>query len=182
VGAARNGSLSVERFIIDGYNLIFSDTSYASLAKDDLDGARARLVEDVAGYCRGEARGTVVFDGAGNPASDGTPHHIAGVMVMFSRAGETADSAIEGLARRARERGENTIVVTSDAATQWVVMGAEVTRMSSAEFVAALRSSTGEWKADVPDAARKGALQERIAPEVREALSRWAKGKGVKTQ
>lgn len=166
----------MERLIVDGYNLIFSDASYATLAADDLDGARARLVEDVAAYCRGEARGTIVFDGGGNPASDGTPHHIAGVLVMFSRAGETADSVIEGLASRARDRGERAVVVTSDAATQWVVMGGSVTRVSSAEFGAMLSAGAQDWASDVPPAGRRGALQERIAPEVRAALSRWAKG------
>ncbi len=165
----------VERLIIDGYNLIFSDTRYASLAKDDLDGARARLVEDVGSYCRGEARVTVVFDGGGNPASDGAPHHIAGVTVLFSRAGETADAVIEALAQRARERGERALVVTSDAETQWVVMGGGVTRVSSAEFIGRLRSGVRDWESDVPAAKRKGIVQDRIAPDVREALSRWAR-------
>lgn len=171
----------MERLIVDGYNLIFSDAAYASLAEDDLDSARARLVEDVASYCRGEARGTVVFDGGGNPASDGAPHHIAGVTVLFSRAGETADSVIEGLARRARDRGERAVVVTSDAETQWVVMGGGVTRVSSAEFGETLRSGAQEWESDVPVGGCKGALQERIAPDVRDALSRWARGGRVHT-
>jgi len=179
VGAARRGLLIVERLIVDGYNLIFTDPAYASLAEDDLDSARARLVEDVASYCRGEARGTVVFDGAGNPASDGTPHHIAGVLVMFSRTGESADSVIEGLARRARERGERAVVVTSDAATQWVVMGGGISRVSSAEFAAMLRSGEREWASDLPAVGRRGSLQERIAPDVRDALSRWARDKAV---
>lgn len=179
MGTARHGRLIVERLIVDGYNLIFSDAHYASLARDDLDTARAQLVEDVAAYCRGEARGTVVFDGGGNPASDGTPHHIAGVTILFSRAGETADSVIEALAARARDRDERTVVVTSDADTQWTVMGRGVTRMSSSEFCDALRSEAREWTSDVPAGGRKGVLQERIAPDVRDALSRWARAGGA---
>jgi predicted RNA-binding protein with PIN domain len=169
----------VERLIVDGYNLIFSDAEYARAAVGDLDGARARLVEDVAAYCRGEARGTVVFDGGGNPESDGSMHHIAGVAVVFSRAGETADSVIESLARRTRERGESAIVVTSDAATQFAVMGGGITRRSSVEFGAVLRAGVRDWRSDAPVEGRKGALQERIAPDVRDALSRWARGGSV---
>jgi predicted RNA-binding protein with PIN domain len=167
----------VERLIVDGYNLVFSDTEYARLAADDLDSARARLVEDVASYCRGEAKGTVVFDGGGNAGSDGAVHHIAGVTVVFSRAGETADSVIEALARRARDRSERAVVVTSDAETQWVVMGGGVTRLSSTEFGRILHAGARSWASDLPVSGRRGALQERIAPDMRDALSRWAKGK-----
>ncbi len=166
----------MRRLIVDGYNVLHADETYRRLADDDLDGARARLVEDVAAYCTGELRGTVVFDGGGNPSSDGSPHHVAGVTVLFSRGGESADSVIEGLALRSRERGERLIIVTSDAATQWTVMRGEVSRMSSAEFVRAVRETSSDWTGHNPTGARKGALQDRIDTSVRDVLSRWARG------
>lgn len=166
----------MRRLIVDGYNVIHADALYRGLAQDDLDSARARLVEDVAAYCEGDLRGTVVFDGGDNPGSDGTPHHVAGVTVLFSRGGESADSVIESLASRSRERGEAATVVTSDAATQWTIMGGEVARMSSAEFVRAVRDTGREWAEHSPSGPRKGTVQERIDPEVRDVLSRWARG------
>ncbi len=168
------------RLIVDGYNVMHADAAYRDLADDDLDSARARLVEDVAAYCEGELRGTVVFDGGDNPGSDGAPHHVAGVTVLFSRGGESADSVIESLARRSRERGERVTIVTSDAATQWTVMGGEVVRMSSAEFVRAVRDTGRDWAEHNPEGARKGTLQERIDPAVRSVLSGWARGAGDK--
>ncbi|TDB38498.1 MAG: RNA-binding protein [Actinobacteria bacterium] len=166
----------MRRLVVDGYNVLHADERYRRLAADDLDAARALLVEDVAAYCVGELRGTVVFDGGDNPGADGSPHHIAGVAVLFSRGGVSADSVIEGLAARARERGDRVTIVTSDAATQWTVMGGEVSRMSSAEFVRAIRETGAEWTGHAPVGLRKGALQDRIDASVKAVLSRWARG------
>jgi hypothetical protein len=165
----------MERLIVDGYNLLHADPMWVRLAKDDLDGARARLVERVAAYCAGAARGTVVFDGGGNPRSDGHPHHVAGVSVIFSPAGSSADTIIESLAVRSRERGEEVTVVTSDAQTQWAVLGAGVLRMSSAEFLRALDAEHADREGRGSTSSLRTQLADRIDPAVREALARWAR-------
>lgn len=165
----------MKRIIVDGYNVLHADPTFSRLARDDLDGARARLVERVAGYCAGEARGTVVFDGGGNPSSDGHPHHVAGVSVIFSPSGESADSIIESLAARGRERGEAVTVVTSDAQLQWAVLGAGVVRMSSGEFLSALDLEHAERSKHRSTASRRSQLADRVDPAVRETLARWAR-------
>ncbi|MDI6901234.1 MAG: NYN domain-containing protein [Anaerosomatales bacterium] len=164
------------RYIVDGYNVVHVSDRYRSLADSDLDAARARLVEDVASFCPGEGRCVIVFDGAGNPSSDGTPHHVAGVTVIFSAAGESADTVIEALAARGRDRGEQVIVVTSDAATQWTVMRAGVARMSAREFSERLAEHGGEWREHAPTGSLRGHLEERIDADVRRRLARWARG------
>jgi predicted RNA-binding protein with PIN domain len=163
--------------IIDGYNVIHTDDRYSSLAARDLDAARARLVADVS--CWSTASGSdvvVVFDGGGNPASDGMPHRIAGIEVRFSPAGVTADAVIEGLARSAREAGQEAVVVTSDAATQWVAMGKGVTRMSSSEFSGEMRGGSAEWREHTPSGSVRSRIDDRIDPAVRAALAEWARG------
>lgn len=167
----------MSRFIIDGYNVIGSSDPYRSLAARDIDTARARLVEDLTALTAPDRHITVVFDGAGNPSSDGTPHHVAGVAVFFSRTGESADTLIEALAARSRERAEETFVVTSDAQTQWTVMGGPVTRMSSAEFVREMIADTAERREHLSPEGRRGRLEERIDPSVRAILARWARGR-----
>jgi predicted RNA-binding protein with PIN domain len=162
--------------IIDGYNVIHHDPRYRSLAEHDLDAARTRLVEDVASFAVGESRAVVVFDGEANPNSDGAPHRIAGVTVIFSASGESADSVVEALARRGRERGERVTVVTSDAATQWTVFAGEVSRMSSAEFSRRLEETGRDWEEHAPTGSVRGVLEDRIDDEVRQTLSRWARG------
>lgn len=165
------------RVIIDGYNVIHTDDSYAALADRDLDAARARLVSEVSAWAVTDGvSATVVFDGGGNPASDGVPHELAGIEVRFSQAGIDADSVIERLARTAREAGQEAVVVTSDAATQWVVMGDRVTRMSSAQFVREMRPGSREWLEHAPAGSPRSRIDDRIDPLVRDQLARWARG------
>ncbi len=163
--------------IVDGYNVIRQTPPYKAIAEDDLDTARLALISDVAAFAHGEYRTTVVFDGHLNERSDGRPHCIAGVTVIFSRYGIDADSVIESLSRAAREAGDEAIVVTSDAQTQWTVLGGTVARMSSAEFAGEIRAEDAEWREHAPAGNSKGRLEDRIDSGVREQLYRWARGK-----
>lgn len=167
----------MRRLIVDGYNLLHHVPEYVRLADEDIDLARARLVEDVGSFATGRYRATVVFDGGGNPASTGEPHHVAGVAVLFSKAGQDADAAIERLARRARERGEQAVVATSDAQTQFAVAAEGVTRMSSAELAREMRDAEAERPRGTVTGQRRTMLEDRVDPEVRERLFRWARGR-----
>lgn len=163
--------------IVDGYNVIRQTPPYKAVAETDLDAARLALISDVSAFAHGEYQATVVFDGHNNPGSDGQPHHIAGVTVIFSRYCCEADTVIESLSRAAREAGEKVVVVTSDAQMQWTVLGGGVARMSSAEFAGEIRSEDAQWRDHAPAGSSKGRLADRIGPDVRERLSRWARGK-----
>ena len=169
----------MERLIVDGYNVIFSDAVVLARSRTTTSTALARGLSRTSPHTvAGEARGTVVFDGAGNPASDGSPHHVAGVTVMFSRRRGDADTVIEGLAARARDRGERAVVVTSDAAH---AMGGDG-RQRDADVVgrvwrpASLRSQTNGSLSYLP-VRRKGALRSASHRRSAAALSRWAKGR-----
>lgn len=162
--------------IVDGYNVIRCTPPYRELAEDDLAAAREALVSDVAAYAQGEWDATVVFDGGGNPQSDGLAHHLLGITVVFSRHGISADTVVEGLARAARVRGSHVDVVTSDAQTQWTVMGDRVARRSAKEFSAELRMGEAEWREQNPAGSSTSRLEDRIDPDVRDVLERWARG------
>lgn len=162
--------------IVDGYNVIGADARLQSLARRDVDAARARLVTLVATYAIGRHRAVIVFDGGADPRSTGAPHGVAGVTVIFSAAGEDADTVIEALAMRARERGEEARVVTSDAATQWTVMGSGISRVPSRVFAADLDESDDEWREHTPSGSQRTTIGDRVPDDVRELLSRWARG------
>jgi predicted RNA-binding protein with PIN domain len=162
--------------IVDGYNVLSADPAYRALADRDIDSARARLVDAVAGVSAGRYRATVVFDGGGNPTSDGKPRHVAGLAIIFSAAGQDADAVIEALVRRARERGEEVVVATSDAQTQWAVLGPGVRRMSSRELLSDLEANREEWGAHSASGRTGGTVEERVDPSTRDALFRWARG------
>jgi predicted RNA-binding protein with PIN domain len=167
----------VRTLIVDGYNVIRQTPPYKQIAENDLDTARLALVSDVAAFSHGEFRTTVVFDGHLNERSDGRPHTVAGVTVVFSRYGCDADTVIESLSRTAREAGDEIVVVTSDAQTQWTVLGGSVARMSSSEFAGEIRSEEAEWREHAPAGSSKGRLEDRIDSGVRDQLARSALGK-----
>ena len=162
--------------VVDGYNVIAASKRYRRLAESDLESARAALVGDVVIFALGTYRAVVVFDGAGNPESDGHPHHVPGAIVVFSAHGVDADTVIETLVHRHRQKAEEVVVVTSDAQTQWTVLGPGVSRMSASEFVAELESESDAWEAFSPAGSTRQTLDSRIDPQVRAALSRWARG------
>jgi predicted RNA-binding protein with PIN domain len=171
------GETAVRTLIIDGYNVILQTLPYKRIAEGDLDAARLALISDVAAFSHGDFRATIVFDGCNNPGSNGVPHEIGGVTVVFSRYGRDADSVIEAMSRTARAAGDVVVVVTSDAQTQWTVLGGSVTRMSSAEFASEVRAEDAEWRGHAPAGSSKGRLEDRIDRSVRERLSRWARGR-----
>ena len=162
--------------IVDGYNVIRQTPPYSVIADNDLDAARMALISDVAAFAHGEWTATVVFDGHANERSDGASHRVAGITVIFSRFGMDADALIEGLARESRVRGDETVVVTSDAETQWTVLGGSVGRMSSAEFAGELRQGSREWTEHAPAGSVKGYLEDRLPADIRSRLERWARG------
>lgn len=169
--------------LVDGYNVLRSGGAYAHLMEgmpdhthDAFNLARQTLVTDVATFAGREYEATVVFDGGGNPQSTGEPRGVAGIKVIFSPAGVSADSVIEELARAAVERGGEVLVVTSDAATQWTVLRGKVTRMSAAGFVDEMRGIHREVSEAADAQVSKRTLASRLAPATREILERMARG------
>jgi uncharacterized protein len=163
--------------IVDGYNVIRSTPPYREIAENDLDAARFALISDVAAYADREWRATIVFDGGNNPQSDGLPHEVVGITVVFSKYGTEADTVIESLSRKARERGGRVEVVTSDAQLQWSVLGGTVIRRSASEFADELRSGEAEWREHNPLGSSRSRIEDVLDEDTRRALERWARGK-----
>jgi hypothetical protein len=100
--------------IIDGYNLVRQSQELSRLDRVDMARGREALIEKLAAYRRLKPhRITLVFDGAGAPALSPARDWVKGISVVFSRAGETADTVI---ARMARQERATAMVVTSDLA------------------------------------------------------------------
>jgi len=171
--------------IVDGYNVLRSSGLYEELyataaeadyAQDTFNAAREALIGDVAVFAHRRYEATVVFDGAGNPSSTGKRVDIAGVGVIFSASNMTADATIEELARSASSSGRDVLVITSDAATQWTVLGKRITRMSAAGFADEIRSLKKATVHEVDAVIIKNTLGERLDKQTRERLARWARG------
>jgi len=108
--------------IVDGYNVLnawgmIRDRINLEAARMDL----AHLLADFAGY-----RGVdifLVFD-AYQLDTQGTESQIGGLTLMFTKAGETADSRIEGMIKPMRMQYRHVTVVTADYALQLFALGA----------------------------------------------------------
>lgn len=167
--------------IVDGYNVLRSGSRYRHLrdaspnpdyADDAFNRAREALINDTVAYAGRDFDAIIVFDGGQNALSTGQVERVAGVRIMFSSAGTSADKVIEKLAWEARERGVETLVVTSDATIQNTVFGGGVDRMSANGFSFAVETSEHEYEMDnSPKAAVKNTLADRLDPATRAKLA-----------
>lgn len=98
--------------IIDGYNFIRQSLSPRLLNTRDLQQEREALIALLAAYKRRRPHAvTVVFDGTRAPSDLARKDIVQGIEVLFSAAGQTADTVIKQLAIREREKA---LVVSSD--------------------------------------------------------------------
>lgn len=176
--------------LVDGYNVIRAGCRYAHLtssapdhSQDAFNAAREALLSDVLCFAGREYAATVVFDGAGNPGSEGLRQCYGTIEYLFSPHGVTADTIIEEQSNKAAKEGKEVLVVTSDANLQWTVVGGHVVRMSAAGFceeVEVLRKSleelaaSGSLEAHAPTI--KNTLAERIDPQIAAELERYVRG------
>jgi predicted RNA-binding protein with PIN domain len=98
--------------LIDGYNVIRNNDMYRLLEERNSEAARHMLVQHLINKYRvSEERVTVVFDGDG--AYEQVSHHTH-IKVIYSHAGEKADSVIMRLAAEARGEGRAVSMYSND--------------------------------------------------------------------
>ncbi len=124
-----------ETLIVDGYNVIFAWDELKTLAADDLDLARSRLLEYLVNY-RGYTHNDVVliFDAYRVSGGKGARSEEGGVRIAYTKEGESADMYIEALSREIG-RNEQVRVVTSDSLIRLSALRSGVLRCESREFI-----------------------------------------------
>lgn len=99
------------KIIIDGYNFI-RQTDLRRFENVSLENGRKELIRRLAIYKRAKAHKiTVVFDGVMGGSFSEERDRSAGIGIVYSRTGQTADDVIK---RMARDSSEKITVVTSD--------------------------------------------------------------------
>ena len=171
-----------ELLVVDGYNVIYKSERYLARMDETADGdpfeqARDLLVADVAAYAKGRYEPVIVFDAAGNVSPERPDLSKAGVRMVFSPAGESADTVIERLVTEARLAPQAVTVVTSDRTIRATVGGVPVTRVSSDVLVADVNQLTVEYeRANAERQTQHMRLEDRIDPAAREKLWRMLRG------
>lgn len=118
--------------IIDGYNVIRQSQELQRLDARELEAGRAALLVRLAAYrqrCRHKI--TVVFDGwLGGDLKEGRDRY-QGLLIIYSRRGEKADTVIKRLVEQERQRA---VVVSSDREIQTWAQEAGAAWITSGQF------------------------------------------------
>lgn len=125
-----------EYLLVDGYNIIFGWEELNKIAKDNLELARAKLINILCNY-QGFRRCDLilVFDAYRVKGSHREIEKEHGITVVYTKEAETADMFIE---KTAHELGKDhrVRVATSDNVEQIIIMGNGAIRVSATEFLA----------------------------------------------
>jgi len=174
--------------IIDGYNLIRQSETLRRFERQSLEAGRQALLQQVSLYRQQKGhRSTVGFDGweSGSPFEE--RDRQGGIAVIYSRRGEKADEVIK---RMVLQKGEETVVVTSDRDIAGFVIRKGATALSSLEFEAVISrtASAATTSADAgsppekeeedprkPGDTRKKGPAHRLSRREKTALTRFKK-------
>lgn len=123
-----------ELYLIDAYNVIYSDNEFKKLASEDLALARMRLLDLVANFSAYKHfKAIVVFDAYKVKGRAVSKHKYDNIEIVFTKENETADAYIEG---HLNEYAKNyrVSVVTSDYLEQIVTFSKGARRLVSHTF------------------------------------------------
>lgn len=123
--------LPKEYLLVDGYNIIFSWEELNEMAKENLDGARYKLMDILCNY-QGFKKCIVilVFDAYKVKGGVGGIQDYHNIHVVFTKEAETADQYIEKVTHEIGRKYHVT-VATSDALEQLIIMGHGAFRLSA---------------------------------------------------
>lgn len=135
--------------LVDGYNIIFAWPALKALAEDNMDGAKAKLLDMLSNYQAIKGwEVMVVFDAykvAGRREEVLKYHNIH---VVYTAEAQTADHYIEKFAHMHRDRYHVT-VATSDGLQQMIIRGAGASLLSARELLDAIEQSNDKMREDL---------------------------------
>lgn len=115
---------------IDGYNLIHQIPELKKALSKSIDSARDKLQQMVEAYCDyNNAKGFIVYDGTQSRRWEEGDNPI----LIYSKAGESADTVIESLVYKLDDR-RKARVVTDDRQVSNMVFGMDAFTMSASSF------------------------------------------------
>ncbi|MDW7675385.1 MAG: NYN domain-containing protein [Bacillota bacterium] len=164
--------------IVDGYNVINSWEILKKLKDLSYEHAREKLVSLVANYAGlYGVRATIVFDAHQVKGGMEKQEIVSGVLVVFSKEGETADMVIERIIGDFPKHGL-VCVVTSDWTEQQMILGKGAVRLSAREFWERVEKC-GQKATEIIEKkpSPKSSLDQLLNEEVRAVLEKWRRKK-----
>ena len=122
-----------EYLLVDGYNIIFSWDDLAKLARENMDSARAQLINILCNYQGFRNCNVILVFDAYKVKGDREVETHGNISVVYTKTAETADMYIEKTAQKLS--AENRVrVATSDGTEQLIILGSGAIRVSAREF------------------------------------------------
>ncbi len=120
--------------LVDGYNIIFSWEDLKKIAEENLDAARAELVNRMCNY-QGYAgcELILVFDAYRVKGKHRDVEKYCNINIVYTKESETADSYIEKVTHTLSV-DHRVRVATSDGIEQMIILGNGAMRVSASEF------------------------------------------------
>ena len=123
-----------EYLLVDGYNIIFAWKELSDLAKDNIDGARGRLLDIMCNYqALKKCSLIVVFDAYRVVGHQTEYYDYHNIHVVFTKEAETADQYIERFSHEYGRKYKVT-VATSDRLEQIIIHGQGCRLVSAREL------------------------------------------------
>ena len=171
-----------EYLLVDGYNIIYAWEELRELSKDNIDGARGRLLDILCNY-QGmkKCHLIVVFDAyrVAEHKTEITDYH--NIHVVFTKEAETADAYIEKFAH-ANGKKYHITVATSDGLEQIIIRGAGCMLLSANDLLQEIHRMNQSVKEEyMPDfKGSRNYLMDGVAEEVKEQIEEAFAKKGSK--
>ena len=165
-----------EYLIVDGYNIIGAWPELQALKEENLEYARARLIEILSAHAALSKRIVIlVFDAYQVKKNSGSREMIQGIEVIYTKENVTADMAIERLTAQIPKH-QKVFVATSDRLQQDTIWGKGAFRVSAMELKREVEQAEKEHKPHyTPQLYVSNRLEDRIDPEVRRKLEKISK-------
>ena len=145
--------------LVDGYNIIHAWDSLRAIAREDLDGARMRLIDRLRNYQGWKrCKVIVVFDAYKVKGNPGSVERLGDLFVVYTKEAETADQYIEKTVHEIGRKRRVT-VATSDALEQMIILGDGAVRMSARGLYEAVEDAGRHMREEHPEG---GKLSQRI--------------------
>ena len=132
--------------IVDGYNVVFAWDELKTLAEQNIDSAKDRLIQILSNY-RGiiDKNILLVFDGYKRKGNSGSTVVQENITVVHTKEDVTADQYIEKFSHENRNKYSIT-VATSDGMIQQIVRGANGNIVSSRELLLQIEAAAKELR------------------------------------
>lgn len=161
--------------IVDGYNVLARRAGTGLAKIPDLESARRELEDLLSEYRAVYDEDVIVVYDAHHRPGLGVSERRAGIDIVFTDSGETADARIEHLVYDIRENYRNITVATSDAAEQQVSFGGGALRISAQELLLRLESMQKfiRHQTEGHKAKTRPTLADTVRDDIAKALEKW---------